>query len=94
MDEQLVDLMNKVKFFILLVLVVGILFIATSCGNRQVGIDTNQSFTRAYIKLGNTVIETTVKAWRDFENGDEIQIVANDGTVYLTHYANVVMMSK
>ena len=30
--------------------------------------------------------------WVDYEDSDVIQIVASDGTVYLTHYMNVLMV--
>ena len=94
MDEQIVSIANKVKIVILVVLAIVTMFVVSSCGNRQVGIDTNQSFSRAWVKLGNNMVEMHIKAWRDFREGDEIQITAEDGTVYLTHYSNVVLMSK
>ena len=94
MDERIANIRNKLKIAILVVLAVATMFIVSSCGNRQVGIDTNQSFSRAWIKLGNNMVEMHIKAWRDFREGDEIQITAEDGTVYLTHYSNVVLMSK
>ena len=71
-----------------------ILLILASCGNRQVGIDTNQSFTKAFVKLDNKWVEKGVKAWRDFDKSDCVQFVDDEGTVYLTHYCNVVLMSK
>ena len=84
MDERIANIRNKLKIAILVVLAVATMFIVSSCGNRQVGIDTNQSFSRAWIKLGNNMVEMHIKAWRDFREGDEIQITAEDGTVYLT----------
>ena len=84
--------MNKKVILLVLVLILTVV-ILSSCGNRQVGIDTNQNFNKAYINLGGEWKLITVKAWRDFENGDEIQVVASDGTVYLTHYSNMVLVS-
>lgn len=84
--------MNK-KIIALIMLLSITVLVLSSCGNRQVGFDTAQSFNKAYIKLGDEWQTVTVKAWRDFDNGDEIQIVASDGTVYLTHYSNMILVS-
>ena len=87
--------MNNRTFKIILIVMMLIVGLVTfsACGNRQVGIDTAQSFNKAYIKLGDEWQTITVKAWRDFDNGDEIQVVASDGTVYLTHYSNMILVS-
>ena len=82
---------KKIIFVILVVLLLAIL---SSCGNRQVGLDTNQSFNKAWIRLGDAWYEIQIKAWRDFDNGDEIQVVAEDGSIYLTHYSNMVLIYK
>lgn len=42
-------------------------------------------YDRAIIKLANDeVIEVKIKKWTDYEDGEQIQITAEDGTVYLT----------
>lgn len=47
-------------------------------------LDTVRGYHRAIIKLANDeVIEVKVKKWCDYE-GEQIQITAEDGTVYLT----------
>ncbi|KOA18848.1 hypothetical protein CLHOM_27870 [Clostridium homopropionicum DSM 5847] len=68
-------------------------FALTGCGNRQV-IDTNWTFTKAKIVIGNETIEVNVKSWRDYQNDTQIQIVADDGTVYLTDKVNVLLIGK
>lgn len=68
-------------------------FALTGCGNRQV-IDTNWTFTKAKIVIGNETIEVNVKSWKDYQNDTQIQIVADDGTVYLTDKANVLLIGK
>jgi len=68
-------------------------FTLTGCGNRQV-IDTNWTFTKAKIVIGNETIEVNVKSWRDYQNDTQIQIVAEDGTVYLTDKVNVLLIGK
>ena len=81
------------KKIILVSLMVIALIVLSSCGNRQVGIDTNQTFTKAYIRLGNEWRVITVKAWRDFKDGDEVQITTDTGEVYLSHYSNFVLVN-
>ena len=81
------------KKVIAILLMIILLVILSSCGNRQVGIDTNQTFTKAYIKLGNEWKIVSVKAWRDFKDGDEVHIVTDSGEVYLSHYSNIVLVN-
>ncbi len=64
----------------------------TSC-NKQI-IDTNYTFNRAIINTGNEVIEVKVKSWTDYEDGDQIQIKAEDGTVYLVHSSNITLICE
>ena len=85
--------MNK-KIIVLVVLLIAAVFILSSCGNRQSGIDTNQTFNRAYVLLDGMWEEVKVKVWRDFEKCDEVQIISQDGKVYLTHYSNVVLVNE
>lgn len=81
------------KIALIVLLVIG-LVILSSCGNRQVGIDSHQTFDRAYVLLKGEWKEIQVKAWRDFENSDVVQVIDQNGTVYLTHYMNMVLVGK
>lgn len=83
---------KSIKKVILLIAALASVLFLSACGNRQVGIDTSQTFNRAIIKVGDKHIECNVKYWRDFDGGDEIQITTPSGTVYLTHYTNVVLI--
>lgn len=65
----------------------------TACGNRTV-IDTVYTFDRAIIALPDgTWVEGPVDSWRDFKEGDQLQVTINDVT-YLTHSSNVVLISE
>lgn len=58
--------------------------LATMAGCNRDMIDTNYSYDRAIIQLANgDVVEVDIAKWRDYE-GEQIQITAKDGTVYLT----------
>jgi major membrane immunogen (membrane-anchored lipoprotein) len=78
----------------LLILVITVSVVLTGCGNRQI-IDTKWNFSKAKITIGNEIIEVNVKSWKDYDNGDtSIQVVADDGTVYLTDKKNVLLIGK
>jgi hypothetical protein len=61
----------------------------TGCGNRQI-IDLNYTFNKAYIE---GIGEIEIKKWNDYTDSDMVQVIANDGTVYLTHSSNVILVS-
>ena len=58
--------------------------------NRTI-VDTTWAYKYADINGIGTV---EVSSWTDYENSDMIQIKATDGTVYLTHSANVNLRTK
>ena len=89
--------MKKVKdwFYILVVLAVciGIFFGISKFTNKQLW-DSTYSFERAIINLPNgSIIEGAVSSWKDFEDGDQIQVKI-DGITYLTHISNVCLISE
>ena len=64
----------------------------TGC-NMQV-LDLTYSYNYGYILLPNgECIEGEVESWRDFEDGDQIQVVIN-GTTYLTDTTRCVLVNK
>lgn len=81
------------KKAILIAILAIALIVLSSCGNRQYGIDTNQTFKTAYIRLGDKWEVVSVKSWRDFSEGDEVQIITDKGKVYLSHYSNMVLVN-
>lgn len=66
-------------------------FAFTGC-NKQV-FDTTYNFSNAIIKLPDDKIVTgEVQSWKDYEDGDQIQVKIDDVT-YLVHSSNVVLIS-
>lgn len=62
-------------------------------GNRIVEGKDVQTFTYAYVRLGEKdIVEGFITQWRDYTSGDEVQVLIN-GKYYLTHYSNVVMIA-
>lgn len=80
------------KIVILVIVLILSVLVLSSCGNRTVGIDVYQTFTKAYVNIKGEWKEFKVSSWRDFEDSDVVQIVTSDGNVYLTHYMNMVLV--
>ena len=61
--------------------------------NKQL-IDVTYSYNKAIIALPNgEVVEGKVTSWKDYDDGDQIQIKIN-GKSYLVHSTNVVLISE
>ena len=64
----------------------------TAC-NQQI-IDTTYTYDRAILSLPNgEIVEGKVTSWRDFEDGDQIQVKIN-GKSYLVHSSNIVLIAE
>ena len=81
------------------VFIIGILsaliLMATGCtkSNYQY-FDTTYTFNRAKIKMPDgTVISGKVDSWRDYEDGDQLQVVIN-GVTYLSAAENIVLIAE
>ena len=85
--------MNKtaIKAVCLIILILAVMVIAmilSGC-NRQM-IDLNYNFNYAIINIFNGTVEGKVSSWRDFEDGDQLQVTI-DGVTYLTSATNVIL---
>lgn len=66
--------------------------VLTSC-NKQL-FDTTYSFDRAIVSLPNgEIIDGRVDSWKDFDDGDQIQVKIN-GTTYLVHSSDIVLIAE
>lgn len=75
----------------LIIFLAMILISCTGCYNKQF-VDMTYHYNRAIIYLPNgEIVEGRVTSWRDFEDGDSIQIKI-DGKTYLTHICNVCLI--
>ena len=54
-------------------------------------IDTNYSYDKAVINLGDKTITVSVDKWTDYE-GEQLQIITKDGTVILTSSYNCILL--
>lgn len=80
------------KKFIAILLTLVMLACFAGCGINKTLVDTVYNYDRAIIQLPNgEVADVKVKTWKDYD-GEQIQIVAEDGTVYLTSSYNCVLI--
>lgn len=86
------------KKVLLVLVLVAMILMMTACGtgttgNRAVWGKDVQTFTYAYIRLGEKdIVEGYITQWRDYDDSDVVQIMI-DGKYYLTHYSCVVMIA-
>lgn len=82
---------------IVFLLIGGIFFIIIKdyvIGNKQL-IDFNQNFNVAYIMGDSNRFERVrIKAWKDWENSDAVQIILENGTPIYTHLHNVKLTKE
>ena len=77
---------------ILIAFLLVVLALCTGC-NKQI-VDVTYSFERAIISLPNgEVIEGDITSWKDYEDGDQIQVKMY-GKTYLVHSSNIVLISE
>ena len=72
-------------------IILATMLVAMLTGCNRTLVDTTWAYKYADINGIGTV---DVSSWTDFENSDMIQVKACDGTVYLTHSANVILRTK
>lgn len=78
------------RLLISTVVALSLTVVLTGCGNRAL-FDTQWTFKKAKIFLGDDVIEVEVKKWSDYDD-TSVQIETKDGQVYLTDFKNVVLI--
>lgn len=70
------------------------LLLTTMAGCNYSPLDTKFNFAYAYIELPNgELVEGKVENWRDYSDGDQIQVTIN-GVTYLTDTTRCVLCSE
>ena len=86
------DIIRGAAIIMIGVFLVLIMCMCSGCGNRDM-LDTVRTYDRAIIEMpGGEVIEVEIRQWRDYD-GEQIQITAKDGTVYLVNSVNCVLIN-
>lgn len=85
---------NKSTIYSIATVILVLVFVVLLTGcNRQL-VDINYKFDEAIISLPNgDIIEGKVQSWRDYEDGDQIQVKI-DGTTYLVHSSDIVLIKN
>ena len=86
--------MKKILISICVALITVLCLAGCDFGNWDM-IDTNYTYDKAIIALptGET-IEIDIKQWSDYTDGEQIQIISTDGTIYLTSSYNCTLIRK
>jgi hypothetical protein len=81
------------KKIIATALILCAMFTMSGC-NKSV-FDTTYAFDYALVVFPDGSAEKIkIRSWTDFEDGDQIQITAEDGTTYLFHSENIVLVRE
>ena len=81
------------KKIIAIILMLAVVLTFASCGNKDIW-DTNYSFDYAIIAFPDGSCKTiNIKKWKDYE-GEQVQIIAEDGTTYLVSMNNCVLVNE
>lgn len=87
--------LEPIKLLAIVVIIIFVLLMAivlSSCGYNRTIVDTKWSFDDVIIALPDgSSVTGHVESWTDYENSDMIQVTTN-GTTYLTHSSNVVLI--
>lgn len=91
----------KIRNFLINGLIIALTVFLIGCANpgeasayNKQFFDLNYSFDTAIIDLHNEVVTVDVKSWTDYEDGEQLQIIAKDGTVYLTSSYNCTLIKS
>lgn len=84
----------SIILFIIVILIGAVLVCGSSHADWNYSFfDTVYNFDYAFVKLPNgECIEGTVKAWKDWEDSDILQVTFTDGVTYYTHSSNIVLV--
>ena len=81
------------KFIAITLLAVAIIVAMCGCSNRSI-VDLQYEFDYALVRFPDGSTETIeIKRWADYD-GEQIQIIADDGTVYVFCSANCVLVKE
>lgn len=83
--------MKNIKRVSAVILMIALMFVLTAC-NKDL-FDTNYTYDYAVVSFPDgTVEKIEIEQWTDYE-GEQIQIIAKDGTVYLVSSFNCILVN-
>ena len=85
---------KKMKKIIAVFLLILALISLISCGNKDM-FDTVYTFDYAIVSFPDGSTKTIeIEKWTDYEDGEQLQITAEDGTVYLVSSYNCILVKE
>lgn len=83
--------MKKTVILIVIILIMSLVLVG--CGNKDM-FDTVRTYDYALVSFPDGTSEKIeIKQWRDYEDGEQIQIIAKDGNIYLVNSVNCVLVN-
>lgn len=80
------------KKLAIILFIISTAIIMTGC-NKQI-VDLTYNYTYGYVELPNgECVEGEISTWKDYDDGDQIQVVIN-GVTYFTDTTRVVLTTK
>ena len=81
--------MKKIIALVLVLLTAWLL-----CGCNKTIFDTTYTFNYAFVSLPDgSCVDGPIRAWKDWDDSDMMQVTFSDGTVYYTHSSNIVLVA-
>lgn len=92
-------MMKKIIALVIALSIIAGTFIFMSCGSASAFnvdiFDTNYKYNKAIIGMPDgTHMELDVKQWRDYEDGEQLQITDSNGDVYLVSSFNCILINE
>lgn len=75
------------------ILAVGMIAFTLSRCNYQM-VDLNYDYDYAIINIDGEYQKIEIDSWKDYEDGEQLQITAKGGTVYLTNSFNCTLVKR
>lgn len=86
------------KIIVLFILTALLLVGCTDCARMSSDTydlwDTQYDFNYAYVLLPSGTVEGYIKSWRDFADGDQLQVEFTNGDTYLAHGSVIILEKK
>ena len=75
---------------IILITLITLLITLTACNKTM--LDTNYTFDKAIIQKGDKEIIVDIESWKDYDDGEQLQLELTDGSVILVSSYNTILV--
>lgn len=78
-------------FILIIVVILGVF--RTNIFNKQL-VDFTFSYDKCITTVGNKVYEIEIDSWKDYTDGEQLQIKGKDGKIYLVSANNSILIKE